>query len=105
MFSNEEPKFRGFEEIFNNLNLAKIQYFAKWLDMILIEENHKLKSNSEEKTEEYNQYATMLDFESYDELKIYLKENRSDRDLLLKFSHFFQQEVEASMFLEKLARG
>lgn len=105
MFSEEEPRFKGFEEIFNQLDMNRVNYFAKWLDMILIEESHTLKNNLQEKNTEYAQYATMLDFDSYDELKVYLRDVKGDRDLLLKFSHFFQQEVEASLFLEKLNRG
>lgn len=104
-FTPEEPKFAGFKEIYDRLTLQKVNYFAKWMDLILIEESFCLKSNSKDKSEEYGQYATVLDFDSYDELKIYLKDNRSDRELLLKFTHFFKTEVEASLFLEKVSRG
>lgn len=105
MFTAEEPKFRGFDEIFKELDMPRIEYFTKWLDMILIEENHNLKANPLEKADDYAQYATLLDFDSYDELKLYLKDTKADRDLLLKFSHFFQQELDAALFLEKLSRG
>ena len=105
MFTKDEPKFKGFEEIFKELNMARVEYFAKWLDMILIEESHNLRDNPREKADDYAQFATSLDFDSYDELKLYLKDSKAERDLLLKFSHFFQMELEASLFLEKLSRG
>lgn len=105
MFSKDEPDFKGFKEIFKELDMERINYFARWLDMILIEESFNLKNVITAKNTEYAQYATLLDFDSYDELKVYLKDVKGDRDILLKFSHFFQQEIEASLFLEKLNRG
>lgn len=105
MFTIDEPEFKGFAEIFELLDMNRLDYFARWLDMILIEENYKIKTTPTEKNSEYTQYATKLDFDSYDELKIYLRDSKADRDLLLKFSHFFKQEIEASLFLEKLTRG
>ena len=105
MFTEKEPKFRGFEDFFRPLSIPKLNYFAKWFDLILIEESYANKHANEEKLDEKSQQSTDLDFESYDELKIYLKEQKSERDLFLKFSYFFLSEIEASFFLEKICRG
>ena len=35
-----EPKFYEFEDIFNDLNTYKLEYFAKWMDLILLEEHY-----------------------------------------------------------------
>lgn len=106
LFTPTEPKFNGFQEVYNLLDLPRINYFVRWMDMILVEESFNLKQDPEVRKRENDQCTTSLDFESYDELKIFLKDSKaSDRDLLLKFSHFFVSESDASLFLEKLYRG
>lgn len=37
--TEEQPDFYGLEEIFRGLDKLKIDYFARWMDLILLEEN------------------------------------------------------------------
>src|SRR3990167_8048075 len=103
--TNNPRLFDGFEEILKVLTMDKLEYFLNWLDLIFIEENYCLKDNSSKKVDELTQYSTLLDLESYDELKLYLKDNRNDRDIMLKFAHYFKEEYEAALFLENVNKG
>ena len=39
IITKDEPEFDGLTDIFGNLKLEKIKYFAKWMDMIFLEES------------------------------------------------------------------
>lgn len=39
LVSEREPDFHGLDEIFGSLTKKRIDYFAKWMDLILLEEH------------------------------------------------------------------
>lgn len=122
IMNEDEPDFEDLLPTYNLMNPARIQYLEKWLDLSLLEE---FADHEKTKAENYKQISTLqngytqqeeleklksfeFELESYDELKIQLKqaENSFKADsIYIKFSKVFENESDGLIVIEKLSSG
>jgi len=93
LISESEPEFDEFGEIYSRLSPPKIKYLARWIDLILLEQQE----NRNRRKHDTDQSCIYFDLDSFNELKIIFMEEKdyiSDKkkQIILNFTFYCSDE-------------
>jgi hypothetical protein len=70
LVSEQEPEFPGLDDIFNGYNKKRIDYFAKWMDLILLEEHTAFERQRKRARRNFSSNELCLEFENLIDVRL-----------------------------------
>ena len=103
LITEDQPNFPGFAEVFDQLSLPKMKYFAKWMDLTMLEQHDEFKRAKKSPS----QNKMYFDLESVEDLRIMLNDKlfkrHSPQYTILTFSTvIYEPDLHPFQMFERL---